>query len=307
VAGEIVHVLDAQPLVITSAYADELARQTSQDDELISMWLDGMSRHTVRGYKRALKQFRDFVKKPLRAVTYPDVRAFSVSPAIAELVGNSRKTVLSAIKSLFSYGARLNYFLADVAHPLKLPKREDALNERILDEAEVQALIDAGGNGRDRLILEVFYVAGVRVEELVTLCWKNCRPRREGGQITVTGKGRKTRSVLLPAETWAALLNHRAGAGDGEPVFKSRLGRRLDESSVLRMVKAAALRAGIQKPVSPHWLRHCHGSHALDGGAKIHVVQATMGHTSIATTSQYLHARPAESSSSFIKFKRPNA
>jgi integrase/recombinase XerD len=77
-------------------------------------------------------------------------------------------------------------------------------------------------------------------------------------------------------------------------------GEPLTDSGIWRIVKAAAQRAGIEVPVSPHWLRHAHASHALDRGAPIHLVQATLGHASITTTGRYLHARPKESSSKFL-------
>jgi integrase/recombinase XerD len=78
------------------------------------------------------------------------------------------------------------------------------------------------------------------------------------------------------------------------PVFVSRKkkGRevaRLGAEQVWRIVQKAAQRAGIELNVSPHWMRHVHGSHALDRGAPIHLVQATLGHSSIATTGKYLH------------------
>jgi site-specific recombinase XerD len=69
---------------------------------------------------------------------------------------------------------------------------------------------------------------------------------------------------------------------------------------VLRIVKKAAARAGIKKPVSPHWMRHAHASHALERGAPIHLVQATLAHSSISTTGRYLHARPSDSSSRYL-------
>ena len=74
----------------------------------------------------------------------------------------------------------------------------------------------------------------------------------------------------------------------------------LSASQAGRIVKAAAKKAGLSAAVSPHWLRHCHGSHALDHGAPLSLVQATLGHANVATTSRYLHARPSESSSSFL-------
>ena len=71
---------------------------------------------------------------------------------------------------------------------------------------------------------------------------------------------------------------------------------------VWRIVRKAAKRAGIEKAVSCHWLRHAHASHALDRGAPIHLVQATLGHSSIQTTGRYLHARPTDSSSRYPQF-----
>jgi integrase/recombinase XerD len=65
-------------------------------------------------------------------------------------------------------------------------------------------------------------------------------------------------------------------------------------------VKAAAARAGLPPEVSAHWLRHAHASHALDRGAPAHLVQATLGHSSLTTTGRYLHARPSESSGKFL-------
>jgi integrase/recombinase XerD len=67
------------------------------------------------------------------------------------------------------------------------------------------------------------------------------------------------------------------------------------------VVKKAARRAGIEKPVSPHWLRHAHVSHALDHGAPVQLVKATTGHEDLATLSRYAHARPGESSGGYLQ------
>jgi Phage integrase family len=85
-------------------------------------------------------------------------------------------------------------------------------------------------------------------------------------------------------------------AGANDPVFASRKkGGHLDAHSVHVMVKRTAKRARINEAVSPHWLRHAHGSHALDRGATLAQAQATLGHANVATTSGYLHARPNNS------------
>ena len=116
-------------------------------------------------------------------------------------------------------------------------------------------------------------------------------------QLNVLGKGGVERNVLLPASVSRSLLSLRGDAGANDPVFASRKGGgRLNERAVLGIVKRAAARAGIEAPVSPHWLRHAHASHAIDRGATLPEVQATLGHSNIATTSGYLHARPESSS-----------
>src|ERR1700680_491265 len=90
-------------------------------------------------------------------------------------------------------------------------------------------------------------------------------------------------------------------AAYAQTVFASRKGGgHLDRSQVLRIVQQAARRAGIRRKVSPHWFRHAHASHAMDRGAGIHLVQATLGHASITTTGKYLHARPKDSSARFL-------
>ena len=120
--------------------------------------------------------------------------------------------------------------------------------------------------------------------------------------MTVFGKGGKTRTVLMPQSVWNAVQSLRNDAREIDPVFRSRKGGHLDESQVWRIVRKASKRAGIEKEVSCHWLRHAHASHALDRGAPIHLVQATLGHSSISTTGRYLHARPTDSSSSYLLF-----
>ncbi len=153
---------------------------------------------------------------------------------------------------------------------------------------------------RNRALLRLLYGAGLRVSELCALTWRDCQERDGAGQITVLGKGSKTRAVLLSAETWGEVAALRGGADPDAPMFVSRKGGPLSASQALRIVRAAARRAGIKGAVSPHWLRHAHASHALDRGAPIHLVQSTLGHASVATTGRYVHARPTDSSSRYL-------
>jgi site-specific recombinase XerD len=129
---------------------------------------------------------------------------------------------------------------------------------------------------------------------------RDLQPNGEAKQVTVFGKGGKTRVVVLKASIWTDLAWLRGADPDGV-AFRSREGDgTLDPSQVHRTVKRAAQRDDLSDRVSAHWLRHAHVSHVLDRGAPIHLVQATVGHASLATTSRYAHARPTDSSSRYL-------
>ena len=275
-------------------------RQADWDEQLLRLWLHGRSRHTVRAYAADAARFLLYIRKPLRELTLGDLQAFA--DTLEELAPASRARSLSAVKSLLAFAHRLGYLPYDVGAPLPVPGRKNSLAERILSEAEVHRMLALEANPRNGVLLRLLYAAGLRVSELCALQWRDLQPRGEGGQVTVYGKGNKTRAVLLTKTTWGALQELRPEAAVPEtPVFRSRKGGgALDPSQVARIVRSAARRAGIGADVSPHWLRHAHASHALDRGCPIHLVQATLGHASVATTGGYLHARPTDSSSRYL-------
>src|SRR3954447_24445511 len=273
--------------------------EASSDDQLIALWLHGRSRHTQRAYLADADRFRSRAGKGLASITLSDLQDFAAS--LEELAPATRYRALSAVKSLLAFGQRIGYLPFDVGRVLRLPSFRNRLSERILPEADVHRMLSLEPNNRNRALLTLLYASGIRVSELCALCWRDLQPNGDGGQITVLGKGSVTRSVQLPASVWKQLQSLRGSAGPDAPVFRSRKkGGALQAVAVLRIVKQAAERAGIDVPVAPHWLRHAHASHALDRGAPIHLVQATLGHASITTTGRYLHARPKESSSRFL-------
>ncbi len=276
--------------------------QAESDDHLISLWLHGRSRHTQRGYRTELDRFTKYNNKPLRSVTLGDLQAFADHLAEEALKATSVHRAMSAVKSLFAFGFRIGYFPFDVACPLKLSGFRNELAERILSEAEVLRIISLEPNPRNRAILLTLYAGGFRVSEICSLKWRHLQEREGTGQITVFGKGGKTRTVLMPHAVWQALIILQQDAHPDAPVFRSRKKGHLDESQVWRIVTKAAERTGISKEVSCHWFRHAHASHALDRGSPIHLVQATLGHSSVATTGKYLHARPTDSSGSYLSF-----
>ena len=278
------------------------AMPLAANERLIEMWLHGLSPQTQDRYRRTARRFLTYVNKPLHLVTLADIQGWHLT--LKELSPSSQRRALATIKSLLSFGHKIGVLENNVGLSMRSPKARDALNERILSELEVQAMIDKETHPRNRPILRLLYSGGIRVTELCQLTWKDLQQRGESGQVTVLGKGQKTRTVLLPSGVWDELNRIRCDAGVNDAVFPSRegddQGQHLDRTQVFRIVAAAAKRAGIEGKVSPHWLRHAHASHSLERGAPIHLVQATLGHSNLATTSRYLHARPNDSSGLYL-------
>ena len=277
-------------------------RHASSDHQLLEIWLHGRSVHTQRAYRADIERFQAGAGKSLQQVTMSDLQQFADS--LSDLAPASRYRTLSAVKSLLAFGHRIGYLPFDVGRAVRLPAVRSRLAERILPEAELHRILSLELNPRNRAMLTLLYASGVRVSELCGLCWRDLQPNSDGGQITVFGKGGATRAIQVPASVWKLVSGLRGdSAGSGDPLFRSRKGKSggvLRPLAVLRVVRQAARRAGIELAVSPHWFRHAHASHALDRGAPIHLVQATLGHATISTTGRYLHARPNDSSSRFL-------
>lgn len=281
---------------------NKLPAASDPSAELRDLWLDlKTSVHTRRAYLYELARFGAFVGKPWPAVTLRDLTSYRTRLQEEGLRPASAARAFTAIKSFLSFAFEAGYVPVNVGVAFRQRPDRDTLAQRILSEEELAGLLTAPAPGRDAVLLRLLYSSGVRVSEVAALRWADTAARTSGGQITVTGKGGRTRTVLLGPGVWEALQALRAGAGGESPVFLSRRGGALDVSQIRRIVYRAAERAGIGKKVSPHWIRHAHASHALDHGAPIHLVQATLGHASIATTGRYLHARPADSSSLYLK------
>lgn len=264
--------------------------QASTDRDLVALWLGNYrSPHTRRRYAADARAFLLFVSRPLRTVTLGDVQAYGAS--LADGGDATAAARLTGVKSLISFAHRIGYLLFDVAAPLQLPAVQDRLSERIVTEFDIQRMLNLERHPRNATILHTFYHTGIRLSELCGLRWRDLVPRDDGGQISVMGKGSKTRPVLLRASIWDRIIELRGNAGPDGPVFRSRNGGPLRPRQVHDIVKRAARRAKLPD-FSAHWFRHSHASHSLDHGCPPHIVQATSGHSSLTTTSRYVHVRP---------------
>lgn len=289
-------------LPAAASFGSEAPCGRSGDTQLIELWISlKLSRHTRRAYASEAARFLTFLQRPLGAASLKDLQAFTQYIGQGSLRPSSQNRALTAIKSLLAFGHQTGYLPFDVGAAVRLQPVRDGLAQRILEESQVAKLIEAASEGRNRVLLKLLYASGVRVSELCALHWSDAAARIEGGQITVFGKGGKTRTILLKRKVWEQLSSLKGNARPADPVFRSRKGgRELDPSQVRRIVYQAATKAGLAEKVSPHWMRHAHASHSLDRRAPVHLVQATLGHASVATTGRYLHARPTESSSLYL-------
>lgn len=294
------------------------------DEQLITMWMHGKAPQTQVEYARDVALFCQIVSVSLQALKLPDMQAYADE---LFLIGSKPATIarrLKSIKSLLSFAQRTGYTRFNVGTMVKVPSLKNQLAERIMSEEQVFTMLAREENTRNHAILRLLYGSGIRVSELCNLCWKDMQPRGEAGQMTVFGKGGKTRHILLTAGTYQEVMALPEQTHLDAPVFRSRgggqgkVGDSLDTSQVYRIVEAAAVRAKIaqytetiiinektlertRSRVSPHWLRHAHASHALENGASIAVVKETLGHASIETTAGYTHARPNTSSAQYLR------
>ncbi|MHB9070222.1 MAG: tyrosine-type recombinase/integrase [Sedimentisphaerales bacterium] len=274
--------------------------QADNDTMLIQLWMHGKSKHTQRYYFSDIQRFQGFINKPFNRVILSDLQKFADS-LNENLSDGSKRRMLSSIKSLFAFSHKLGYLPFDISKPLILPTPKDNLAERIMTEDEIHRLINTENHPRNKMILKFLFITGVRVSELCSGKWSDLKIRTDGGQVTVYGKGSKTRAIIIPEPLWSDLIAFKNTATDDMSIFRGRKNsNKLHPTTILRLVKRAAKKAGLSEKISPHWLRHGHASIAAEK-APLHVIQQSLGHSSIQTTSRYLHVKPNDCSSKYLK------
>lgn len=227
--------------------------------------------------------------------TLRDYMSFLQEQGVAR-VSIARK--LSAVHSFYRYLVREGILASDPTRESSSPKRSRNL-PHFLTQEEVGRVLAAPDTStpkgkRDKAILELLYASGLRVGELVSLDLEQLN--LEAREARVVGKGMKERVVLMgePAAmaiaTYLSEARGRLGADkNSRAVFLNCKGGRLSERAIQLLVSRYARKAGIEKKVHPHMLRHTFATHLLDGGADLRIVQELLGHASLATTQIYTH------------------
>jgi integrase/recombinase XerD len=282
----------------------------TDDATTINLWLRSKrSKHTREAYTRDITEFYDFLRKnerstTIKRVTLEDIQDYAQYLEAKHKEASTQARKIAVVKSLLTFASKIKYIDFNVGAAQNLPIGKDKLAQRILSTSQVHAIIyEAKDNKRNHALLLLLYGSGIRCAELCGLQWEDVQETASGGQITVLGKGSKTRSIPLHKTVWDELVSIRpSAAASTDYVFESRKSKnkgRLSETQVWRIVKEYAVKAGIAN-ASTHWMRHAHATHAMEKGAPLRLIQETLGHADLRTPSRYQHVRPDASTSQFL-------
>ena len=289
-------------------------RAVSSFDRAVATYLDqlrverGVSGATIAAYRGDLAAFATWlgpatdgawgaspqpVIRYLASLAAPDPGA--LRPALAP---PSRRRRTAAIRGFYRFAFGEGLIDVDIAAHIDLPREVRRLPETLTVD-EVERLLEAADEVRDRALLELLYASGLRVSEALRLDMEDLS--LDGAYVRVIGKGDRERLVPVGevALDWlrryvaeirpARLAIAHVAPARGGPLFLTAGGRRLARQQAWVIVKRAAARSGLGDRVSPHTFRHSFATHLLEGGADLRVVQELLGHATISTTQLYTH------------------
>jgi integrase/recombinase XerD len=276
--------------------------QPITDRFLDALWIeDGLAANTLAAYRRDLTLFAVWLEKqkgsPIEAARESELLGYMAARHAGSRATSANRR-LTVFKRFYRWALRER--LTEVDPTLKLRNAKQPMRvPKTLSEAQVESLLGAPDVDkplglRDRAMLELLYACGLRVSELVTL--KTVQIGLAEGCLRVTGKGGKERLVPFGEEAHGWLTRYlkeaRALILDGQSsqaLFVTARGGAMTRQMFWKLIKAHALRAGIDAPLSPHTLRHAFATHLLNHGADLRAVQMLLGHADISTTTIYTH------------------
>ena len=249
--------------------------------------------HTVDNYSRDIRQYLDFSKGSIE----PDpkkIRDYLGWLASKKYDRTSVVRKVAAVRNFFKYLLKMKKVSSNPFAYILTPKDEKRLPSA-LTETETAALLDGIDtiefySLRDRVILELLYSTGIRVHEVTTLDVSDVDFVNE--EIKVLGKGGKERIVPTGGKAMELLrgyIKRLKGESVTGILFINQRKGRLTPRAIELMIRKYAVKAGIDKKVTPHTLRHSFATHLLDRGADLRSVQELLGHANLSTTQIYTH------------------
>ncbi len=279
-------VADDPRLALLGDYVEQIAHQRR------------LSPTTVVSYEHSIRQL--LAINP--GIELSKLQSQHIRRAVAQLhaggmSGRSIARMLSAWRGFFNWLVRHHAYPANPCTGLRAPKSPKPLPKALSPDFAAQ-LLDAkpegSGEVRDKAMFELFYSSGLRLAELVGIDVAEGRRMLVEAEVTVTGKGSKTRTVPVGAKAGAAIaawlaVREEIAQPDEAALFVGARGHRINAGVVGERLSAWALRAGLPVHVHPHMLRHSFATHLLQSSGDLRAVQEMLGHASISTTQVYTH------------------
>jgi integrase/recombinase XerC len=275
------------------------------DQKLARDYLDALkhqrrlSSATLGNYARALDLLFSFLKdQDLKTLEASQIRRFIALLHSKGLAPRTLALVLSAWRGWYRWLVRHRGFGANPVLGIRAPKAAKPLPKALSVEQAEKLLaaedVSSPGSLRDRAMFELLYSSGLRLAELVALDVGDGRLDIAQGEVTVTGKGSKTRTVPVGAKARGALaawiaVRNRVAAPHEKALFVGARGKRISPGVVGSRLSAWARRRGLAAHVHPHMLRHSFATHILQSSQDLRAVQEMLGHASISTTQVYTH------------------
>ncbi len=265
----------------------------------------GLSGNSLESYDHDLRRYLTFIGRDiglsdLSGITLEHIEKFLQELLAMNLSVSTISRNISTIRGFHQFAVIERWSAANPAELIELPRKGRKLPE-VLDQQEVTMLLDTLDRSdtlgkRDAAVLELMYATGLRASETVELESDQFIPELQ--LLRIIGKGNKERLVPVGGMALDAvsdyLKNARPLLRKNIPIARNRLflsyrGKPLTRMSLWHIVTGAARKAGIEKPIHPHTLRHSFATHLLEGGADLRAVQEMLGHVSILTTEIYTH------------------
>lgn len=259
--------------------------------------------HSVTAYAKDLSEMAIYAdeencKDDIKELDYFILRGFVASLYDKKLAKSSIERKISALKSFFKFLYRNGILDENPARMLKFPRKEKHLPS-VFNIDDIFNLLELPDKStpmgmRDALILELLYGTGMRVSELVGL--DRSMVDLNGLRILIRGKGKKERLTPIAPELADMIKKYysvmydipaKDKIIDSDAVIINRLGTRMTDRTVRRVVEAYLKKAGLPLDYSPHSFRHTFATHLLEGGADLRSIQDLLGHESLSTTQKY--------------------
>jgi len=260
----------------------------------------GLSENTVISYSQDLKKFFVFLKE--EKIDYlktkeQDITKFIHKQSRLGLSPRSISRAISSIRTFYRFLVLDNDIKKSPVENINSPKAWFSL-PKVLKISEIERLLDQPDESkshgiRDKSMMELIYATGLRVSELINL--KLDAPNLEDGFLVCKGKGGKERVVPIGGSAVLALKKYlefsrpRFLKENSEFLYITQQGKPFTRQGFWKLLKGYAQKAGLEKKVSPHTLRHSFATHLLERGADLRSVQSMLGHSQITTTQIYTH------------------